>query len=71
MLNREQPEAVPAKQLTDIKLSIVKTSGPLALPYCLTQLTLHNIAETYARPWFERYRTAYVNEHWYKDYQTR
>jgi len=30
MLNREQPETVPAKQLTDIKLSIVKVIGPLA-----------------------------------------
>ena len=33
--------------------------------------TLHTIAETYARPWFERYGAADVNEHWYKDYQTR
>jgi tagatose-1,6-bisphosphate aldolase len=30
MLNREQPETVSAKQLTDIKLSIVKMIGPLA-----------------------------------------
>ena len=33
--------------------------------------TLHTIAETYAHPWFERYGAADVNEHWYKDYQTR
>ena len=30
MLNREQPETVPAAQLTEIKLSIVKWIGPLA-----------------------------------------
>lgn len=30
MLNREQPETVQAAQLTEIKLSIVKTIGPLA-----------------------------------------
>ena len=33
--------------------------------------TLHTIAETYAHPWFERYGATDVNEHWYKDYQTR
>jgi tagatose 1,6-diphosphate aldolase len=30
MLNHEQPETVPAKQLTDVKLSIVRTIGTLA-----------------------------------------
>jgi len=30
MLNREQPETVPAAQLTEIKLSIVKLIGPFA-----------------------------------------
>ena len=30
MLNREQPESVPAAQLTEIKLSIVKRIGPFA-----------------------------------------
>jgi tagatose-1,6-bisphosphate aldolase len=30
MLNRDQPETVPAAQLTEIKLSIVKTIGPFA-----------------------------------------
>ena len=33
--------------------------------------TLQTIADTYAHPWFERYAAAHVNEHWYKDYQTR
>ena len=32
--------------------------------------TLHTIAETYAHPWFERYRAAEVDEHWYKEYRT-
>ena len=30
MLNREQPETVPAKQLADIKLSIIKMIGLMA-----------------------------------------
>ena len=30
LLNREQPEAVPGAQLTDVKLSIVKCIGPSA-----------------------------------------
>jgi tagatose 1,6-diphosphate aldolase len=30
MINREQPETVPAVQLTEIKLSIVKLLGPFA-----------------------------------------
>ena len=33
--------------------------------------TLHTIAETYAQPWFERYEATNVDEHWYKDYQSR
>lgn len=33
--------------------------------------TLRTIAESYAYPWYERYEAANVNEHWYKDYQTR
>jgi tagatose 1,6-diphosphate aldolase len=33
--------------------------------------TLCTIAESYAHPWYERYEAANVNEHWYKDYQTR
>lgn len=30
LLDREQPESVPARQLTDVKLSILKVIGPLA-----------------------------------------
>jgi len=33
--------------------------------------TLQDIAETYAHPWYERYKVADVNERWYKDYRTR
>lgn len=33
--------------------------------------TLRTIAETYAHPWYEQYEAGDVNEHWYKDYQTR
>lgn len=32
--------------------------------------TLHAVAETYASPWYERYTTTDVTEHWYKDYLT-
>jgi len=38
MLNREQPETVPARQLTEIKLSIVKLIGPLATAVLLDPL---------------------------------
>jgi tagatose 1,6-diphosphate aldolase len=33
--------------------------------------TLHDIAETYAHSWYERYEAEDVNEHWYKDYRTK
>ena len=33
--------------------------------------TLQAIAETYAHPWFERYGAIDVDEHWYREYQTR
>jgi tagatose 1,6-diphosphate aldolase len=32
---------------------------------------LHAITDAYAHPWFERYRVADVDEHWFKDYQSR
>lgn len=33
--------------------------------------TLQAIADSYAHPWFERYVAMDVDEHWYKNYQTR
>jgi tagatose 1,6-diphosphate aldolase len=32
---------------------------------------LHDIVETYAYPWYERYEAEDVNEHWYKDYRAK
>jgi tagatose 1,6-diphosphate aldolase len=31
---------------------------------------LQSIADTFAHPWYERYRAEDVNENWYKDYRT-
>jgi tagatose-1,6-bisphosphate aldolase len=33
--------------------------------------SLQAIADAYAHPWFERYRATDVDEHWYRNYQTR
>ena len=40
MLNREKPETVPAKQLTDIKLSIVEMIGLLATSVLLEPVNI-------------------------------
>jgi len=58
MLNHEQPEAVPAKQLTDIKLSIVRTIGPLATAILLDPV--YSLGQTIAEHAFPVLATCFI-----------